>query len=59
MTDSLLWLGQVETVLANWDYVRSFQRDDGCLPLAILPTQAGKDIGPKGYPGVVAKNGGL
>lgn len=59
MTDALLWLGQVETVLANWDYVRSFQRDDGCLPLAILPTQAGKDIGPKGYPGVVAKNGAL
>ena len=59
MTDALLWLGQVETVKANWDYVRSFQRQDGCLPLAILPAQAGKDIGPKGYPGVVAPNGGL
>jgi hypothetical protein len=59
LTDALLWLGQAETVKANWDYVRRFQRPDGCLPLAILPAQAGKDIGPKGYPGVVAANGGL
>ncbi len=59
MTDALLWLGQVETVKANWDYVRSFQRADGSLPLAILPEKAGKDIGPQGYPGVVAANGGL
>ena len=59
MTDALLWLGQVEAVKANWNYVRSFQRKDGCLPLAILPSQAGKDIGPKGFPGVVAENGGL
>jgi hypothetical protein len=59
MTDALLWLGQVEAVKANWDYVRSFQREDGCLPLAILPAQAGKDIGPAGFPGVVAANGGL
>ena len=34
-------------------------REDGCLPLAILPAQAGKDIGPPGYPGMVASNGGL
>ena len=59
LTDALLWLGQVDTVKSNWDYVRSFQREDGCLPLAILPSQAGKDIGPKGYPGTVAANGGL
>ncbi len=59
MTDALLWLGQLEVVKANWTYVRSFQREDGCLPLAILPAQAGKDIGPKGHPGVVAANGGL
>ena len=59
MSDALLWLGQVDTVRANWDYVRRFQREDGCLPLAILPANAGKDIGPKGYPGMVAENGGL
>jgi hypothetical protein len=59
MTDALLWLGQVDTVRQNWDYVRRFQRDDGSLPLAILPASAGKDIGPKGYPGIVAENGGL
>ena len=59
MTDALFWLGQVDVAKANWDYVRSFQRADGCLPLAILPSQAGKDIGPRGYPGIVAPNGGL
>ena len=59
MTDALLWLGQVETVRLNFDYVRRFQRPDGCLPLAILPSQAGREIGPKGYPGRVAENGGL
>jgi hypothetical protein len=59
MTDALLWLGQVDTVRANWDYVRRFQRENGALPLAILPANAGKDIGPKGYPGMVAANGGL
>ena len=37
MTDALLWLGQVEVVKANWDYVRSFQKPNGRLPLAILP----------------------
>ncbi len=37
MTDALLWLGQVEVVKANWDYVRSFQRSNGHLPIAILP----------------------
>ena len=59
MTDALLWLGQVEVVKANWDYVRSFQRDDGALPIAILPEQAGKRIGPAGYTAEVAANGGL
>jgi hypothetical protein len=59
MADALLWLGQVEVAKANWAYVRSFQREDGCLPLAILPAQAGKDIGPAGYPGTVDPNGGL
>ncbi len=59
MSDALLWLGQVDVVKSNWDYVKSFQRPDGCLPLAILPSKAGKDIGPAGYPGVVEANGGL
>ena len=45
MTDALLWLGQVDVVKANWDYVRSFQRQNGLLPLAMLPSMAGKKIG--------------
>jgi hypothetical protein len=59
LTDALLWLGQVDTVRANWDYIKSFQHPDGRLPLAILPRMAGKDIGPAGYPGFVEANGGL
>jgi hypothetical protein len=59
MSDALLWLNRVPVVKANWDYVRSFQRNDGLLPLAILPGSAGKDIGPKGFPGIVSANGGL
>lgn len=45
MTDALLWLGQVDVVKANWDYVRSFQRPDGQLPLAIFPAKAAKQGG--------------
>ena len=37
MTDALLWLGQVAVVQANWNYVRTFQKPNGRLPLAILP----------------------
>jgi len=37
MADALLWLGKVDEVKANWDYVRSFQRPNGHLPIAILP----------------------
>jgi hypothetical protein len=59
MTDALLWLGQVETVKDNWDYVRSFQRPDGSLPLAILPSLAAKKIGPGTSQATVAPNGGL
>jgi hypothetical protein len=59
MSDALLWLDRVRVVEANWDYVKSFQRNDGLLPLAILPASAGKDIGPKGFPGIVSANGGL
>jgi len=59
MSDALLWLNRADVVRANWDYVRSYQREDGLLPLAIYPGQGGKDIGPKGYPAIVAPNGGL
>jgi len=59
MSDALLWLNRADVVRANWDYVKSFQRGDGLLPLAIFPGMGGKDIGPKGYPGIVAPNGGL
>ncbi|MDD8026690.1 MAG: hypothetical protein PHI34_09245 [Acidobacteriota bacterium] len=59
MTDALLWLGRVDVVKANWDYVRSFQRPDGSLPLAILPSSAGTRIGGEGHEAAVAVNGGL
>ncbi|MCR4415176.1 MAG: hypothetical protein NUV77_22370, partial [Thermoguttaceae bacterium] len=59
MTDALLWLGQVDVVKANWDYVRKFQRPDGQLPLAILPANAGQEIGPEGARSKVDANGGL
>ena len=59
MTDALLWLGQVEVVKANWDYVKTFQKPDGRLPLAILPAEAGKMIGPKNVQTPVDPNGGL
>ncbi|MGN6436705.1 MAG: hypothetical protein ACTHMM_09225 [Agriterribacter sp.] len=59
MSDALLWLGQINTVKANWDYVRSFQKPDGRLPIAILPAEAGKKIGPKNYQADVDSNGGL
>jgi len=59
ITDALLWLGQVEVVKANWDYVRSFQRPDGSLPIAILPDLAGKQAGEGDHLAPVAPNGGL
>jgi hypothetical protein len=59
LTDALLWLDEVKVVLANWDYVRSFQRQDGLLPLAILPSLAGKMVGPEGTQSPVSPNGGL
>ena len=59
MADALLWLGEVDVVKANWDYVRSFQRPNGQLPFAILPSMAGKEIGPEGCRATVDSNGGL
>ena len=43
MTDALLWLGQVEVVTANWDYVKKFQKPNGQLPFAIWPGKSGSD----------------
>lgn len=59
MSDALLWLGQVDVVKANWDYVRKFQKAKGELPIAILPAEAGKNIGPLGFQSPVDPNGGL
>lgn len=59
MADALLYLGQVETVKLNWNYVKSFQRPDGQLPFAILPAAAGKPIGPPEGGISVDPNGGL
>ena len=42
LADALLWLGQDETVRLNWEYVRTFLKEDGSLPLAILPSMAGQ-----------------
>lgn len=53
LADALLWLGQSDVVQANWDYVRGFQRADGCLPIAIFPS-AKKQMGD-----IVDENGGL
>lgn len=59
MADALLWLGQLDVVRANWDYVRGFQRPDGQLPLAILPGLAGQEIGDEGAKSRLEPNGGL
>ncbi len=40
--EALLWLGRRAEVLASWEYVKGFQRDDGLVPFAILPDYAGK-----------------
>ncbi|MBI4580710.1 MAG: hypothetical protein HY718_13470 [Planctomycetes bacterium] len=53
MSDALLWLGQIDVVKANWNYVRRFQRPNGHLPIAILPGM--KEVG--GTP--VDPNGGV
>ncbi|MEJ0105561.1 MAG: hypothetical protein WDO19_24675 [Bacteroidota bacterium] len=49
MSDALLWLGEVDVVKANWDYVKTFQKSKGELPIAIIPAEAGKNIGPAGF----------
>lgn len=59
MADALLYLGQVETVKQNFAFVKSFQKPNGLLPLAILPSQAGQMIGPPDAQSRVEANGGL
>jgi hypothetical protein len=39
--EALLWLGRRAEVLASWEYVKGFQREDGLIPFAILPDSAG------------------
>lgn len=58
--EALLWLGRDKEVLASWEYVKSFQREDGLLPFAILPDIAGKTIQmPGGNTLTAATNGAV
>ena len=50
-------MGQSDVAMANFDYVRKFQRSNGQLPLAIFPANAGQMIGP--IPTKVDANGGF
>lgn len=59
MTDALLWLGQVDVVKANWDYVTTFLKPNGQLPITVLPASAGQWIGPASAQAQVDANGGL
>ncbi len=56
--EALLWLGRSAEVLASWEYVKGFQREDGLVPFAILPGSAGQTMGGK-YPLTVARNGAV
>ena len=62
--EALLWLGRKAEVLASWEYVKTFLREDGLIPFAILPGQAGTTMQMKlpqreeNFPFVVAANGG-
>ncbi len=42
--EALLWLGQSKKVLAAWNHIKSFMREDGLLPFAIFPSCAGKTL---------------
>lgn len=59
MSDALLWLGCDSIVKANWDYVKRFQKPKGELPIAIIPSEAGKEIGRTNFKASVDPNGGL
>jgi hypothetical protein len=57
--EALLWLGREDVVRASWEYVKSFQRDDGLVPFAIIPDQAGKTIPILNYPLTVEDRGAV
>jgi hypothetical protein len=58
--EALLWLGRFAEVLASWQYVRTFLREDGLLPFAILPNLAGQTVPVyEKYQLNVSANGGL
>jgi hypothetical protein len=58
--EALLWLGRAAEVLASWEYVKGFQREDGLLPFAILPDLAHKNVMVEGkYPLSVSANGAV
>jgi len=58
--EALLWLGREDLVRASWEYVKSFQRNDGLLPFAIFPSEAGTTIAaPYGHPLTVEPNGAI
>jgi len=42
--EALLWLGRRQEVLASWEYVKGFQREDGLVPFAIIPDLANKTV---------------
>jgi len=58
--EALLWLGRRAEVLASWEYVKNFQRDDGLAPFAILPDSAGTTSMVNGrYPLAVDERGAV
>lgn len=63
--EALLWLGRKAEVLASWDYVKSFLREDGLIPFAINPGLAGQTVWvdlptyKQKFPLVIAPNGGI
>jgi hypothetical protein len=62
--EALLWLGRRDEVLASWEYVKGFLREDGLIPFAIIPDQAGTTQmmelprRTEKFPFTVAPNGG-
>jgi len=58
--DALLWLGRKAEVLSSWEYVKKFQREDGLVPFAIFPSEAGtsKLVFDK-YPFTITANGAI
>lgn len=58
--EALLLLGREAEVLASWDYVMPFQREDGLFPFAILPDSAGQTVTVMDdYPLTIERNGGI